>query len=664
MGRRIYWANRYAGLLSAVAALLVQLFALLLLAFAETSSADSPAQDKAKMEQTLPIQVATDLITVRAVFLDAHGKRITNLSAEEVIVKDDGEPQTLTVFEPLKQFRPESNAGSVSNAFEGANANLVSAGDALNVLILLPGMQFADRHYALQAAAKYLQGEHDGHTFVSVADATGVTLPFTSQQSKMAEFGRALLKLQMPSAGWFGSWKYRQVLLASCLSLREMKGRRAIVLFTDYYRADNRAIRTLQPDDLLPPAMDADAAIYPVDARGLQPEIPFGDASSTGVPVNESIWSFTNVMEMNDLTGLAVETGGSYAVGNDLGSVFQRTGHDASASYILAYYKHNLRLDGSFHPVKVECKRRGIRAQARSGYFARVGGIRELSPENQLKMLLASERPFDDVKVKLRPYFFPFDEAGEDSVVAALGMAFEWISPGAGPGAEMHLSVLGTVRGPGDASGDTLFQDRLEPTTTHVSPAFSLWQASVNAEPIQLAPGDHAVKVAARSETGELGSAFLELSVPAQPAHRFRISSLVVARQTETAASNKTRAGFGDPLEVGNERIVPQASNQFEDDGNLIFYARVRGAVGGSPLIATLSFQKQSGERILRSLTSDLLTGSDALSYGVPVLFKLPASEFPGKDGPFLAILTIKQREGKTAGTVSAAFEILPAQLH
>ena len=664
MGRQIYWANRYEGPLSLAAALSMQFFAIVLLASIGVPSAERSTQDTPKNRQTLPIQVATDLITVRAVFFDARGKRITNVGKDEIIVKDDGKPQALSAFEPPKLSRTENNAELAHGAPDAVHADPVSTGDALNILILLPGMQFADRHYALQAAAKYLQGEHDGHTFVSVADATGATLPFTSQQAKIAEFGRTLLKLPMPSAGWFGSWKYRQVLLASCLSLREMKGRRAIVLFTDYYRAENHAIWSLQPDDLLPLAMDADAAIYPVDARGVQPEIPFGDASSTGVPVNESIFSFTNVMEMNDLTGLAVETGGSYAVGNDLSSVFQRTGQDASASYVLAYYKHDLKLDGGFHSIKVECKRRGIRAHARTGYFARVGGIRELSPDNQLKMLLASERPFEDIRVKLRPYFFPFSEAGKDSVVVVLGMAFSWILPDAGPDAAMHLSVLGAVRGPGDAFEEALYQNRLQSVGAQVSPTFSLWQASANAEPIQLAPGASAIKVAACSETGELGSAFLELSVPAQPAQRFRIGSLVVARETEPVASNETRAGFGDPLEVGNERIIPQASNQFEYRDNLFFYARVGGAVDGSPLIATLSLQKQSGEKILRSLTSDLLSESDGSPFGVSVLFKLPASELAGKDGPFLAVLTVKPKDGKTAASASAAFEIAPAPLH
>jgi hypothetical protein len=63
-------------------------------------------------------------------------------------------------------------------------------------------------------------------------------------------------------------------------------------------------------------------------------------------------------------------------------------------------------------------------------------------------------------------------------------------------------------------------------------------------------------------------------------------------------------------------------------------------------------------------LASDLLSKSDGSPFGVPVLFKLPASELAGKDGPFLAVLTVKPKDGKTAASASAAFEIAPAPLH
>jgi len=633
----------------------------LVFALARCSSRQTSAQEPSSSPPNLPIQVTTDLVTVRAVFFDAHGKRVTNLSADEIVVKDRGEPQTLVVFEPPRPLQGTEVLGGLGGAqLEGTRRDSGPPEGRFHVLILIPGMRFADRHYALQAAAKYLQQPHGSQTAVAVADATGATLSFTSSQKEMTEFGRALLKLPMPSAGWFGSRKYRQTSAALCHSLKEREGRKAIVFFTDYYRTENNAIVLQQPDDVMPLALDANAAIYPVDARGVQPEIPFGDASSAGVPADVSAWSFANLEEMNDLTGLAVETGGSYAVGNDLGSAFQRATEDASSSYVLAYYKRNLRLDGGFHPINVQCTRHSVRVQAKSGYFARVDGIRDLAPDNQLKMLLASERPFDDISIRLKPYFFPFRREGEDSVVAVLGMRFEWMPSGADSDRAKSLSVLGVVRGPEDKRERILYDGPLDSASENDVDDFAVWRASAISQPIQLSRGDTAIKVAARSGTGELGNAFLEFSLAEQPQPGLRLSSLVIARRMESVPLNRQESDSPDPLCIGNERIVPEASSQFAGGEDLLFYARVGGAEESVPLTATLSFQNQSGEKIFRPLTMDLSRKEEASSFGIPVLFKLPASGFKPKDGPFVAILAVKQNGSKVVKNASAAFLVVP----
>ena len=649
-------ANVYTRQQSTGLTLLRQLITVALLSSVMGGSGETLGQEHRKQAPGLPIQVTTDLVTLQAVFVDAHGKRITDLNADEISVKDDGEAQTLVTFEPPRLAPAKAFVPRQAGISGGSGAGATARESKFHVLVLLPGMEFADRHYALQAAAKYLQQEHERGTTIGVADTTGATLPFTSKQEEIAEFGRALLRQPMPSAGWFGSLKYRRESQALCLTLKEMEGRKAIVLFTDYYRIDNPAIWTSQPDDVLSCALTANAAVYPVDARGVQPEIPFGDASSSGVSAGASAWSFTNVKEMNDLTGLAVETGGSYEVGNDLGSVFQRVQKDGASSYILGYYKHQLKLDGRFHSLRVECKRRGVRAHTRSGYFAGVGGIRELPPDDQLRVLLTAERPFDDVRIRLKPYFFPFTDEVENTVVAVVGMAFRWTSSGTESAEAKRVSVLGVLHGPEDA---VLYEGRLDAASTRVSSDLTALTASAVSEPIQLPVGDSAIKVAARAETGELGNASLEFSVPNQSRSGIRLSSLVVARQTQPVEANDERLQSDDPLLVENRRIIPQGTNLFDSGDELFFYARVAGACRKSQLSAILSFQGTSGEKIFHALTLDLANEEEASLFGIPVLFRVPASAFQSKGESIVAVLSIKQADGKVAASASTSFLIL-----
>lgn len=106
---------------------------------------------------------------------------------------------------------------------------------------------------------------------------------------------------------------------------------------------------------------DSDAAVYPIDVRGLLPPSFAKEASQLGmlhVPI-EGLKAFA------DWTG-----GRLFFNTNGLADAMEQAVGDSRASYTLAYYSTNDVLDGSFRRIKVSVARRNVEVRHRSGYFA------------------------------------------------------------------------------------------------------------------------------------------------------------------------------------------------------------------------------------------------------------------------------------------------------
>src|SRR5579863_7617970 len=94
--------------------------------------------------QAPSLRVKTDLVRVRAEFVDSHGKRITNLKAGDIVLEDDGEVQDLSTFQA--PTNPEAKSGGLSDKRSGGEGTRSTPQDLQEqeVLILLPGMGFTD----------------------------------------------------------------------------------------------------------------------------------------------------------------------------------------------------------------------------------------------------------------------------------------------------------------------------------------------------------------------------------------------------------------------------------------------------------------------------------------------------------------------------------------
>ncbi len=125
---------------------------------------------------------------------------------------------------------------------------------------------------------------------------------------------------------------------------------------------------------------DAQVAIYPVDAQGLQtpalystaqnPHINgFNPGAGFGAQLNrEDTERFSAQATMQEL---ADETGGKPCKNtNDLSGCVESALNDSSVYYELGYSPQDVRWDGSFHKISVKSSQHGLKLRYRSGYFA------------------------------------------------------------------------------------------------------------------------------------------------------------------------------------------------------------------------------------------------------------------------------------------------------
>jgi VWFA-related protein len=122
---------------------------------------------------------------------------------------------------------------------------------------------------------------------------------------------------------------------------------------------------------------DAQVAIYPVDARGLDDGLPDLSVREPGlmdgtrymahIERNLAVLGSTHAA----MDQLAEKTGGrAFYNRNDLGELVRKDMIDGSTYYTLGYYPDNKDWNGEFRKIKVKVDRSGVKLRHRAGYFA------------------------------------------------------------------------------------------------------------------------------------------------------------------------------------------------------------------------------------------------------------------------------------------------------
>jgi VWFA-related protein len=203
--------------------------------------------------------------------------------------------------------------------------------------------------------------------------------------------------------------------------ISRMPGQRSIILVSPGFITPQMEYEFT---DIIDHAVRSQVVISALDARGLYVPSSFGDASRPRPQSGQKalIESAADSAQADLLAVLADGTGGIFFHNsNNLDEGFRRVAETPEYSYVLAFTPQDLKLDGSFHSLKVKVNSpQKLTLQARRGYYAPKNFA---SPEEQVKQeiedAMFSEEQLHNLPVDLHTQFFKASDQDAKLIVIA-----------------------------------------------------------------------------------------------------------------------------------------------------------------------------------------------------------------------------------------------------
>ncbi len=351
--------------------------------------AQSPAAEKKDQvyQSQSVLRATTRLVVVDIVAVDEKGQPVTDLTADDFTVTEDGKPQRISDFSfhrpgsetPVRQPAP----GIISNAPQ-FNSN-----SCLNVILLdAINTDFSDHAYAQDMLVKYLDSNpaiqptavygmggkltmlHDfttdtkalrevvahyrGEGPTHIADVYAAASPFQRRGSFQAGpqargvTERSMLFLARALGGYPGRKNLIWLSDGFPISLfPDVNAGDGVMVVEDYSPMAERIA-----DEL----MNAQVALYPIDAAG--------------VSINDRFPARTAMLSMSERTG-----GKTFYARNDIDMGIRSSLDDGSTYYTLEYYPQNRIWDAKFRRIEVKVARPNLKLRYRQGYYA-LGPVR------------------------------------------------------------------------------------------------------------------------------------------------------------------------------------------------------------------------------------------------------------------------------------------------
>ena len=268
----------------------------------------------------------TELVDLYVTVTDRNGRLVPDLTRDDFVVFDDGQPQELILFE--NEVRPITVVVMLdTSASVTPSLNLLKAGAEQFLIRMLPD----DRGRV---------GAFNDKIQVEPAEFTG-DRDRLIDSLKVLDFGN-------PTRLYDG-------VAAGLDALTGVDGRRVVLVFTD---GDDTSSET-KSGDVLDRAIAEEVMIYSI---GLEADYFNGIRRVRTRPDR-------------NLRRFAEETGGGYfelEETSDLGPTFTRVAQELHSQYVLGFSPQER--DGRVHELEVRLKPRGMRARARRSYVAPTDG--------------------------------------------------------------------------------------------------------------------------------------------------------------------------------------------------------------------------------------------------------------------------------------------------
>ena len=588
-------------------------------------SAPAKEQSKPPKDEDV-VRISVTLVQVDAVVTDKQGKPVTDLKSSDFEIYEDGRKQQITNFSfvgttadsgtspppatpnpesrpktplspgPPTRLRPDQvrrtialvvddlglsfpSMGAVRDALKKFVDQQMQPGDLVAIIRTGAGMgalqQFTADKRQLYAAIDRVRWNPLGRSGTSVfapirSDGTG---PRSNgdpraravQGQREESLGGSIqeseneLRTEIYSVGTLGALNF------VVRGLRELPGRKSVILLSDGFRLYNREQSSLRVIDSLRKLTDlanrASVVIYTIDARGLQTLTLTAEDEVSASDIRKGLSDEIvdeRRQELHDtqqgLQYLAEETGGfGIRNSNDLGLGIKRVLDDQKGYYLLGYVPDysTFRLERGlrkFHKIGMKVKPAGLRVRSRTGFY----GIADeearpprRTPAQQVVAALMSPFASGDVHLKLTSLF------GLDAKKGAFVRSLLHIDP-------QDLSFTVKPDGSREAMIDLMavtftdngqvVQQESRTYTLHVPETqyTQLMQRgflySINV-PVKKA-GAYQLRVAVRDSASErVGSANQFIEVPDIGKHRLTLSGLVVSGNDPTKHKTAQQTG-------------------------------------------------------------------------------------------------------------------------
>jgi VWFA-related protein len=200
-------------------------------------------------------------------------------------------------------------------------------------------------------------------------------------------------------------------------------GQRTIILVSPGFLRTNDQVQ--DEAAIMDRAIKGNVTISSLDARGLYTDT--SDISKRVISIaaqNQKLqYERESARQSSDvLAEFADGTGGTFVQNtNDLVSGFKEVAAAPDYYYVLGFSPQNLKLDGSYHTLKVSLKNSsGLTAKARRGYYApRHLSDADEEAKEEISQALFSRDEMNDIPIEIHTQFFKSSEVSAQLVVQA-----------------------------------------------------------------------------------------------------------------------------------------------------------------------------------------------------------------------------------------------------
>ena len=369
-------------------------------------------------------------VSLNLVVLDSKGQNVTDLTAADFEIQDNGKPQKITAFRRQDARLPDA---APLGPRQYSNRSATGLPHATVILFDLLNMRFEDRGYVLNQLTHSLQQfESAASLYLYLLTANNQLYPvhglpgnereapandaaWTSQiQSRLSEAMRNTMAMR-PAELDIDTRVRETFASLSVLTARlaALPGRKTLVWITHGVPISLSPNRTFTGESVdytpyirqLSHTLDrADTSIYAVQQS--PPGSDTGRSASNDATENTS---GTGLGSEATLTEFASLTGGRAWENNDIAGAIKQAINDSRQSYLVSYAPPLENWDGKYHKVRVASRRKGLRLQTRQGYFAFTD---QASSGKQIQDAIQSAitSPFDVAEIGLRASSAPLQQ--------------------------------------------------------------------------------------------------------------------------------------------------------------------------------------------------------------------------------------------------------------